>query len=187
MTSEYRNRGATAALGFAMALSSSQMAAQEYDYKTSGGWVDWDFYLGAGHASEYQGSDRYKAVPVLKLDEVWNDTVVLLDDDVGAFVLNHNGMGLPTTIGYGGGLKERDSDDLKVRGSIDNGAVFVHRRAVRFRRTDCRHRGRPKISGRLQRCSCSVGDTKSGPVWCFAWQPVAHRTWNWRYVRRTGL
>ncbi|WP_299890864.1 MipA/OmpV family protein [uncultured Ruegeria sp.] len=127
MKSKSLNHSALAVVGTCLAVFAGQAAAQSAGNGASGtgGWNDWDFYLGAGvaYAPEYEGSDKQETSAFPAFEAVWRDTLVVSGKGIGAFVYDRNGLRVSAALGYGGGREESDSVHLRGLGDIDDGAV----------------------------------------------------------------
>ncbi|MGH1377031.1 MAG: MipA/OmpV family protein [Alphaproteobacteria bacterium] len=87
----------------------------------------WDITVGAGagFAPKYEGSDEMEFSGMPLIDIVWNDTVYLGPDGLGAYVYQDNGISVSGGIGYDGGRDQGDSSDLRGLGDVD-GALTMN-------------------------------------------------------------
>jgi len=109
-------------LGFVAAFAGAA-AAQTRPEPPKG---DWQVTTGAlvGFAPAYEGSDKYKVMPLPLIDVVWRERVFLSTmNGLGAWAFKHNGFSIGGALGYEFGRDESlDRDELAGLGDVDAAA-----------------------------------------------------------------
>ncbi len=87
----------------------------------------WDVTVGAGaiFSPKYEGSDEMEFSGAPVIDVMWNDTVYLGPDGLGAYVYQDHGISVSGGVGYDFGRDESDSSDLRGLGDVD-GALTMN-------------------------------------------------------------
>ncbi|HYE48317.1 MAG TPA: MipA/OmpV family protein [Azospirillaceae bacterium] len=113
------------------AMPAVPMAAERDRPPASG---DWSLRVGvlAAVAPDYEGSDRYEAVPLPDIEITYGDRLFLDRRGLGATLVATDSVRAGVALGYGKGRREKENSDLRGLGSVGDtatGTVFGAYRA----------------------------------------------------------